>query len=443
MRTFAQKPKATKRTKPAEAAQTGATLSEQRHDVRQQLLRANVESIQPKLKISAPGHAHEQEADRVADHLLANPTADTAPPLRQRYSGQLPDQAEEAPSSVGQVLASPGAPLQAALQREMEGHFGYDFSRVRVHHGPDAEESARDANAEAYTAGHHIVFGAGRYAPETLDGRWLFAHELTHVVQQSRDGNTVQRLIRTPYPWRGVIVPSIGANVRSSPDATAPANILATIPRGQPVKVLSASGNWLRVESRYRGPVLTGYIFHTLVDDASSSSMAASVGTTMVWRPSGLASGTDFEKWASAATEAPFPVVAATTVMNCWEAVLLSAYRAGVLKWTWIHNLYVSTPMADWVATMSRGARHAYAVPGPNLAMPQRGDLVFFNGLQHIALATGNGSEVYTFWPPPNTPFVPGGTTDKVKVVTIEALVPWWAAHGRPQPTVEFAAPAW
>src|SRR5206468_790245 len=107
------------------------------------------------------------------------------------------------------------------------------------------------------------------------------------------------------------------------------------------------------VESRYRGPLLRGYIFHTLVDDAASTSMAASVGTTMVWRPSGPGSGTTFEAWASAATEAPFPAVSSTTVMNCWEAVLLSAFRARTINWNWIHSLYTSGPASGWVARMS------------------------------------------------------------------------------------------
>jgi hypothetical protein len=92
---------------------------------------------------------------------------------------------------------------------------------------------------------------------------------------------------------------------------------------------------------------------------------------------------------------------------------------------------------------MSKGALHTYAVPGPNFPMPQRGDIVFFDGIAHVALATGNGSEVYTFWPPPNTPFTAGGTTDKVKVFTIEALVLWWAANMPPQPVVEFGPPSW
>ena len=40
-------------------------------------------------------------------------------------------------------------------------------------------------NAHAYTVGRNIVFGAGRFAPDTNGGQHLIAHELTHVVQQS------------------------------------------------------------------------------------------------------------------------------------------------------------------------------------------------------------------------------------------------------------------
>ena len=45
--------------------------------------------------------------------------------------------------------------------------------------------SARSLNARAWTAGSHIVFGQGRYSPETPEGRWLLCHELAHVVQQA------------------------------------------------------------------------------------------------------------------------------------------------------------------------------------------------------------------------------------------------------------------
>lgn len=63
----------------------------------------------------------------------------------------------------------------------------YDFSRVRVHTGQHAAESASSVNALAFTVGEDIVFGSGQYAPATNAGRALLAHELTHVVQQGPD----------------------------------------------------------------------------------------------------------------------------------------------------------------------------------------------------------------------------------------------------------------
>ena len=75
----------------------------------------------------------------------------------------------------------------------MEPHFGYDFSRVRVHSDPVARQSARDVNAEAYTVGDNVVFGGGGFMPATHEGRRLLAHELTHVIQQSACGPLLQR----------------------------------------------------------------------------------------------------------------------------------------------------------------------------------------------------------------------------------------------------------
>jgi hypothetical protein len=70
----------------------------------------------------------------------------------------------------------------------MESAFGLDLAGVRVHADERAAASAQGLGARAYTVGQHIVFGEGRYAPETADGERLLAHELAHVVQQSRGG---------------------------------------------------------------------------------------------------------------------------------------------------------------------------------------------------------------------------------------------------------------
>ena len=75
------------------------------------------------------------------------------------------------PSIVHEVLRSPGQPLDPATRAFMEPRFGHDFSRVRVHSGVAAEQSARDVNAHAYTVGHNMVFAAGRFAPGTHSTR--------------------------------------------------------------------------------------------------------------------------------------------------------------------------------------------------------------------------------------------------------------------------------
>src|SRR5262249_29649913 len=144
--------------------------------------------LQTKLKVNEPGDMYEREADRVADQALAT-SAHTgvsgAAPHIQRFSGQSPGETDVVPASVGKALASPGRPLEPALRQDMEQRFGYDFSHVRMHSGAAAEQSARDVHARAYTIGHNIVFNAGRFAPETHQGRRLIAHELVHVIQQT------------------------------------------------------------------------------------------------------------------------------------------------------------------------------------------------------------------------------------------------------------------
>ncbi len=144
--------------------------------------------LQRKLSIGASNDPLEQEADRVADQVLATPAhsaVSVAVPSIQRFTGQVTGDEGAAPPSVDRVLAGPGSPLDVALQQDMEQRFGQDFSHVRVHFGSASEQSAREVNAHAYTVGPNIVFGAGRFSPGSHDGRRLLAHELTHVIQQS------------------------------------------------------------------------------------------------------------------------------------------------------------------------------------------------------------------------------------------------------------------
>ncbi len=147
----------------------------------------NKSSIQRKLAIGSSNDPLEREADRVAEQVLAMQThsnINTAPPSIQRYTSQSAEEMNTAPTSVDHVLSSHGSPLEPLLRQDMEQRFGHDFSRVRVHTDEGAERSAREVNANAYTVGKNIIFGADQYSPGSHEGRRLIAHELTHVVQQ-------------------------------------------------------------------------------------------------------------------------------------------------------------------------------------------------------------------------------------------------------------------
>ena len=93
-------------------------------------------------------------------------------------------QTSSVPPLVHDILGSVGSPLVGNSRRFMESRFQRDFSQVRLHTDSKAAQSADAVGAHAYTAGQHIVFGAGRYAPNTMSGAQLLAHELVHTQQQ-------------------------------------------------------------------------------------------------------------------------------------------------------------------------------------------------------------------------------------------------------------------
>lgn len=153
--------------------------------------------VQTKLAINQPGDEYEQEANRVAETVMRQPT-DPNPLSTIDHS---PSALSDAPLIVHEVLRSPGEPLDAKTRGLMEPRFAHDFGHVRVHTDARAAQSARAVNALAYTAGRDIVFGQSRYSPATRAGRQLMAHELAHTVQQGAGspGIVVQRFTDFNY----------------------------------------------------------------------------------------------------------------------------------------------------------------------------------------------------------------------------------------------------
>ncbi len=77
-----------------------------------------------------------------------------------------------------------GANLDDDTRSTMEGAFGHDFSKVRVHADGESQELNDHIGARAFTTGSDIFFRQGEYTPHSPNGQELLAHELTHVVQQ-------------------------------------------------------------------------------------------------------------------------------------------------------------------------------------------------------------------------------------------------------------------
>jgi hypothetical protein len=120
--------------------------------------------------------------NRAVQRLLA--PRDTAG-LTQRQGGENGfDLDDETTGRINRARGG-GQPLPAAVQTQMGETMGYDFSRVRVHTGPEADALNKELSAQAFTTGSDIFFKRGAYEPASGGGRELIAHELRHVVQQS------------------------------------------------------------------------------------------------------------------------------------------------------------------------------------------------------------------------------------------------------------------
>jgi hypothetical protein len=183
-------------------------------------------TIQPKLTISTPGDRGEQEADRVAEAVMRMPdpqaggslariqTGGTATvqrlcqeceqestqeELQGKGSGADVEEVEGRVASDLQAMRGSGSPLPDSSRAFFEPRLGQDLTAVRIHTDSRAAQVARSLHARAFTLGREIVFGSGEYAPGTQAGKHLLAHELAHVVQQSRAEPQIQRLTVTQH----------------------------------------------------------------------------------------------------------------------------------------------------------------------------------------------------------------------------------------------------
>lgn len=89
-------------------------------------------------------------------------------------------------SRLAEALAGPEERLDEPVRHRMEGILGHELGEVRVHSSPQVEPMATYLGAEAFTVGPRVFAPPDRLNPQTERGAGLLAHELAHVVQQTR-----------------------------------------------------------------------------------------------------------------------------------------------------------------------------------------------------------------------------------------------------------------
>ena len=177
--------------------------------------------VQTRLRVGEPNDAYEREADLLADRVMATSEASlqrsTADPEQEdeqkKKETEQPaleeeekkDEEAQRKSVGGEVtLSSAGAAAIGAKQGGghslpsserafFEPRMGANFGRVRLHADSEAARLSAGLSARAFTVGGDVFFGQGEYQPGTASGRRLLAHELTHVLQQSRGAKADDR----------------------------------------------------------------------------------------------------------------------------------------------------------------------------------------------------------------------------------------------------------
>lgn len=154
--------------------------------------------VQCKLTVNAPGDVYEREADAVADQVMRMPES-AVQPVQRKCAACEKEEKEKlqrkeyggnsngvSPSVEREINAQRGRgkPLPAETRNFMEQRIGADFSQVKVHTDQHAVRLSRELNAQAFTHGRDVYFNTAKFAPDTIEGKRLLAHELTHVVQQ-------------------------------------------------------------------------------------------------------------------------------------------------------------------------------------------------------------------------------------------------------------------
>jgi hypothetical protein len=316
----------------------------------------------------------------------------------------------------GQLDIGRPGPVPQPVRALFESRFGHDLGGVRVHTGRHAAESARALGARAYTTGADIVFGAGEYAPQTQEGQRLLAHELTHVVQQrQRRGVELRRAALRDFK---------DSDVMHDPSKLTDSDIEAT---NEFKSYMDSRLVWQWKHKMTQAEALlasrlilrhmrSGEVVIWWRDAARFMNLARKqLGTLretekLVGKLTHeLASWTQFNDPTTASSDfirwllADDPIPSDTAKMNCWEMILLGAFRGGIVEKARLQEIYRKA--ASWtedrpdldLAPPQEIERQLCTPPTVDLNLtdpkspePLPGDIIIFDFIaQHAAISMG------------------------------------------------------
>lgn len=195
--------------------------------------------IQAKYAVSEPGDAFETQADHMADQVVSQAPAESQhffdssnaslvqrrsdenireKPLAESITPVMLKEKEKdkeimpkseagpitpEPETENQIASLSGAGIQLdpEIRSGMEQRFGADFGGVKIHSDSSATALSNRLGAHAFTTGNDIFFNSGKYSPETLSGKHLLAHELTHTIQQGANSKLISKPAIQRWPW--------------------------------------------------------------------------------------------------------------------------------------------------------------------------------------------------------------------------------------------------
>ncbi len=180
--------------------------------------------------VSQPTDPSEIEADQMADRVINESQGETRETSQNQASDEPLIQTklvrnDSKPQTLSSKIFSTqgkGQSLDGKTLSFMQNRFQTDFSDVKIHTNREAVIFNSELNAKAFTLGNDIYFNEGQFKPESIDGKHLLAHELTHVVQQNNSFHAARRKIH-----------------RAPPDSAAPpAPAANTPPKQQGIKII-------------------------------------------------------------------------------------------------------------------------------------------------------------------------------------------------------------